>query len=381
MSGYELSGPGGAAAFVAALDRQAAVARRYDRAGAVIVIGFRNGNERAGRAAAAVLRARLRRTDLLARLSASELGVLLLEAGGDAATAVAADLVRLVAHATGDGAAAGVVSFPEAPVRPAGALLAEADGALALAWRLTPPVSAAPRHLRWPGSRAGRLGAALADGGMVLERSAVVDVRTGLTDHFAVGAHPREPGLAGAEGLRGAAERFGLGRGLDRWLVERALDAAERDASTLVVPIAGGAAGDAAFCVWLVGALAARPEGAGRLVLAVPEPAAVADPAGVRSLAVRMQEFGTRLAVDDFGVLGAVAILSRLPVHQVRLHPSLVRGLPGSDADCAVVLAAVQTAEALGAVPVATGVDGSAELTAVRGFGIAFAQGLALSLR
>ncbi len=96
---------------------------------------------------------------------------------------------------------------------------------------------------------------------------------------------------------------------------------------------------------------------------------------------MRIQEFGTRLAVDDFGVLGAVAVLSRLPVHQVRLHPSLVRGLPGSDADRAVVLAAVQTAEALGAVPVATGVDGPAELMAVRGFGIAFAQGLALSLR
>jgi EAL domain-containing protein (putative c-di-GMP-specific phosphodiesterase class I) len=62
-------------------------------------------------------------------------------------------------------------------------------------------------------------------------------------------------------------------------------------------------------------------------------------------------------------------------VHQVRLDPGLVRGLPESDRDRVVVLALVHAAEALGAVPVATGVDGDAELTAVRGFGIGLAEG------
>jgi EAL domain-containing protein (putative c-di-GMP-specific phosphodiesterase class I) len=38
------------------------------------------------------------------------------------------------------------------------------------------------------------------------------------------------------------------------------------------------------------------------------------------------------------------------------------------------VLALVQAAEALGAEPVATGVDDDAELTAVRGFGIRLVQ-------
>jgi len=80
-------------------------------------------------------------------------------------------------------------------------------------------------------------------------------------------------------------------------------------------------------------------------------------------------------------VLGALALLGRLPVHHVRLHPSLVRELPRSDEARAVVLATVQAAEALGAVPVATGVAEPAELTAVRGFGIALAEGAALSRR
>jgi EAL domain-containing protein (putative c-di-GMP-specific phosphodiesterase class I) len=116
-------------------------------------------------------------------------------------------------------------------------------------------------------------------------------------------------------------------------------------------------------------------------VLALPEAAVVEALDAVSSLAARTSEFGTRLALDEFGAVGAIAVLRRLPVHQVRLDPTLVRGLPVSDQDRAVVLALVQAAEALGAVPVATGVDGEAELTAVRGFGIALAEGAAFSRR
>lgn len=111
-----------------------------------------------------------------------------------------------------------------------------------------------------------------------------------------------------------------------------------------------------------------------RVVLAVPETAALIDLAAVRALAARVGEYGGRLALDQFGRLGAFALLKALPMHQVRLDPALVHGLPASDRDRAVVLALVQVAEALGAEPVAPGVDGAAELTAVRGFGIRLAQ-------
>ena len=381
MSSHEPSGPGGAAAFIAALDRQAAVARRYDRPGAVIVIGSRDGDERAGRAAAAAVGERLRRTDLVGRLSRTELGVLLLEAAPGEAAMVARDLAALVARVTDAPAAAGVVSFPAPPDGPAGALLGEADAALAVAWRRSPPVSVAPRHVRRPASRAERLSAALADGGIALERSPVIDLGTGETDHVVAGARPRDAALARPEGLRGLAERFGLEPALDRWLVDRALAVADRDGAAVVVPVGGRAAGDPDFARRLLEALAARPYAAARLLLAVPEAVAAADPGALQALASRAAEFGTRFALDDFGVLGALALMRRLPVHQVRLHPSLVRGLTHFDEARAIVLATVQAAEALGAVPVATGVAGPDELTAVRGFGIALAEGAALTPR
>jgi EAL domain-containing protein (putative c-di-GMP-specific phosphodiesterase class I) len=197
----------------------------------------------------------------------------------------------------------------------------------------------------------------------------VIDVRTGATDH-----HALAPRLRGApDGLLERAERFGLARTIDRRAVEAALTE-DRDGG-LVVPIGAGAGTDRGFADWLVEALTAGPGAGRRLVLAVPERAAADDLPAVRSLAARVGEFGTRLALDDFGRLGAFTLLKALPVHQVRLDPRLVRALPGSDRDRAVTLALVHAAEALGAQTVALGVDGEAKLTAVRAVGIGLAQG------
>jgi EAL domain-containing protein (putative c-di-GMP-specific phosphodiesterase class I) len=220
-------------------------------------------------------------------------------------------------------------------------------------------------------SRAERLRCAIAGGELALDRQPVVDVHSGATDHHVLVA--RVPG-ADPDSLLDSAERFGLGGALDHFTLDHALSA-DPSAGVAVVPVTAGAPSQRAFADWLLGELAGRPGAGERLVLAVPEVAALADLAAIRSLAARLGEFGARLALDDFGRLGAFSLLKLLPVHQVRLSAKLVRGLPGSDRDRAVVLALVQAAEALGAQTVATGVDGRAELTAVRGFGITLAQG------
>jgi diguanylate cyclase len=306
--------------------------------------------------------------------------VLAPEAGPGEAQALARDLVDAVRAATGAAVAAGIACFPAPHDRSAGALLAEADAALAVAWQLAPPVALAPRRRHRVASRAERIAEATTGSGIVLERAPVVELRSGETDHLVLAPRPRDPALARPDGLRTTAERFGLGRAIDRWLVERGLEQAARGA-TIVVPLAGPAVTDPEFCDWLVRALAASPRSAARLVLAVEEPVAVRHVEETRSLAARSAEFSTRLALEGFGRLAALALVRALPVHHVRLHASLVHGLPVSDADRAIALAAVQAAEAVGAVPVATGVAGPAELTAVRGFGIRLAQGAAVTPR
>jgi EAL domain-containing protein (putative c-di-GMP-specific phosphodiesterase class I)/GGDEF domain-containing protein len=375
----ELTGLPSARAFAVALERHAALARRYDRPGAIILLATARADDPGCRAVARVLGERLRATDLLARTSGCEFAILLPEARATQARELAGELVALAARAAGLPAAAGIACFPDGLDRPAGALLADADTALAAARGAVPPVALFDaRVFRTPraaASPAERLRRAISDGGLVLARAPVIDLRSGAVDHHAVATALR----GDPDGLLGRAERFGLGRQIDRRAVEHALATVPQEPGSLVVPLAGGAAADRGFADWLVEALSARPDLGGRIVVAVPEPAALVDLAAVRSLAARIGEFGGRLALDQFGRLGAFALLKALPVHQVRLEPGLVHGLPVSDRDRAVVLALVHAAEAFGAEPVATGVDAEAELTAVRGFGINLAQGAALA--
>ena len=371
----ELTGLPSARAFAVALDRQAALARRYDRPGAVIVLECGRTDDAGCRAVARALRERLRATDLVSRITGGEFAILLPEARVSDARELAADLVAVVAAVAGVPAAAGIACFPDGLDRPAGALLADADTALAAAQGAHPPVvQFDARVFRTPralGSRSERLRRALAGDDLVLERAPVVDLRTGATDHHAFAARLRGHG----DGLLEAAERFGLARSIDRFTLLRAMAEEQSWPGSVVVALASGAAIDRVFADWLLRELAVRPGVGERLVLAVPEGAALADVAAVRSLAARIGEFGGRIALDHFGRVGSFALLKALPVHQVRLDAALVRGLPVSDRDRAVVLALVHAAEALGAETVATGVDGAPELTAVRGFGIALAQG------
>jgi diguanylate cyclase (GGDEF)-like protein len=371
----DLTGLPSARAFAIALDRQAALARRYDRPGAIIVIAAERADDPGCRAVAGALRARLRATDLLARVGGCEFAILLPEARATEARELAGELVSVARAAAGVAVAAGIASFPDGLDRPAGALLADADAALAAARASVPPVALfdarVSRTPRAAGSAAERLRRALAAGDLQLDRRPVVCLRGGGTDH-----HALAPRLGGAaDGLIERAERFGLGREIDRRAVAHAV--ADPD-DGLLVPIGAGAATDRRFAAWLVDTLSTHPEAGRRLLIGVPELAALHDLAAVRALAARIGEFGGRLALRDFGRLGAFALLKALPVHQVRLDAALVRGLPASDRDRAVVLALVHAAEALGATTVATGVDGEAELTAVRGFGIGLGEGIAL---
>ena len=370
----QLTGLPSAHAFAVALERQVALARRYDRPGAVILLATTRADDAGCRAVARALRERLRSADLLARTSGCEFAILLPEARATEARELAGELVGHAGRAAGLPAAAGIACFPDGLDRPAAALLADADTALAAAHGAVPPVAVFDaRVFRTPraaGSPAERLRRAIAGRSLVFEHVPVIDLRTGAPDHHAL--TPRLNGAPG--GLLARAERYGLGRAIDRGAVEHAL-AEPREPAPLVVSLAAGAAADRGFADWLVETLAASEGGGGRIVLAVPEVAALDDLAAVRALAARIGEFGVRVALDDFGRLGAFSLLKALPVHQVRLEPALVRGLPGSARDRAVVRALVHAAEALGAQPVATGVDGEAALTAVRGFGINLAQG------
>jgi EAL domain-containing protein (putative c-di-GMP-specific phosphodiesterase class I)/GGDEF domain-containing protein len=362
--------------FAAALRRQAAIAHRHGRPGAVIVLGLPDagdaGPTETARRVAAVLRTRLRATDLVARLDEREFGVLLAEVPAASARLVADELVDAVAQALGRGARvdAGLAVFPEeGRGRSAPELLADAEVARLAA-------AGSP-------SRAERLRRELEGDGLVLAGRPVVEVDTDVVLQHAVfvGRRTACGDVAEANELLHAAERFGRGRAVDACVVDRVIDlAAHRAAEGLVgqlrLTLSGSAIADAGLVGRIVQRLVDRPDAGPMLVFAISEEHAVADVGLARAFVARLGELGCCFALDDYGEsFGSFALLRDLPVDFIALAPALVRGMATSDRDRAIALAVVEAADALGTATIAKGVDDEERMIAARGFGIPLMQG------
>ena len=231
-----------------------------------------------------------------------------------------------------------------------------------------------------------RVGAALEEGTMRLHAQPIVDLRTGVPVRHELLIRLRdrqEPALTPTDFLP-AAERTDLVLELDRWVLQRAVEAlasprAQAAGLRLEVNVSARSLENADLGRWILELLKEAEVAPQRLGLEITETTAIKSLDAARLLATRLTEAGCGFALDDFGAgYGSFTYLKYLPFTTVKIAGEFVRQVDDDAVDRALVTAVVGVAHQLGMRTVAEQVDRPTLVTHLRSLGVDDGQGFHL---
>ena len=180
-----------------------------------------------------------------------------------------------------------------------------------------------------------------------------------------------------------AAERYGLTRQIDMWVVDRLIRHLENSAvpttSRYWVNLSGVSIGDDSFCDELTERVARANLPTGTINFEITETAAIRNIRLAREMMVRLHEFGVLFALDDFGTgLSSFEHLKRLPVDHIKIDGSFVRDVTTDAVDRVFVRAIIDVAKTMGLRVVAECVEDDSIRRAVAELGADFVQGFGI---
>ncbi|WP_440056608.1 EAL domain-containing protein (plasmid) [Pseudoalteromonas sp. T1lg65] len=89
-----------------------------------------------------------------------------------------------------------------------------------------------------------------------------------------------------------------------------------------------------------------------------------------------MQRSGYQISIDDFGTgYSSLSYLNSLPIDTLKIDQSFIANIPHSKSDCAIVLAIINIAKALGFKTCAEGVENQQQLDFLKEYGCDLVQG------
>jgi diguanylate cyclase (GGDEF)-like protein len=133
---------------------------------------------------------------------------------------------------------------------------------------------------------------------------------------------------------------------------------------------------DPGFPAQVADALRRHRAPASRLVLEITESVAVSDQAIVDDVLAALRDTGVQISLDDFGTgYSSLSIVTRAPVHEIKIDRSFVDDMIDSAAAEAVVRGAVELGARLGVRVVAEGVETTEQRAALIELGCPTAQG------
>ena len=172
-------------------------------------------------------------------------------------------------------------------------------------------------------------------------------------------------------------EQMGLMRLVDRRVLDLGVSVLKENPEiSLSINVSGMTAVDPVWLRQLREHLEARPDVASRLILEITETVALDDIADSSRFVRSVNEFGCRVALDDFGAgYTSFRHLRGLDVDLVKIDGSFVRDLPTNQDNQLFVRTLIQLAKGIGLKTVAEWVETEEEAELLRREGIDFLQG------
>ena len=116
------------------------------------------------------------------------------------------------------------------------------------------------------------------------------------------------------------------------------------------------------------------------LVLELTESQIMEDPEGTVAILGELRELGIEISIDDFGTgHSSLSYLKRLPLDELKIDLSFVRGIPGNNDDVSIVSTIIELARNLGLRVVAEGVETEEQYEFLRGRKCDVCQGFLFS--
>ena len=181
-----------------------------------------------------------------------------------------------------------------------------------------------------------------------------------------------------------AAERYHLMPSVDRWVVH-AVFAALRELPagndmTFNINLSGQTLCDSEFLPFVLAELEQSGISPTRLCFEITETAAVTHMSRAMALIEKLREIGCRFALDDFGSgLSSFSYLKNMPVDYLKIDGAFVRNIPDDVTDLAMVNSINQVAHIMGIKTIAEYVETDAIRAALEGVGVDYGQGYALA--
>jgi diguanylate cyclase (GGDEF)-like protein len=388
------------------LRRQLAEANRYGVRGSLLFLDlddFKRVNDTLGHAAGdqvlnsvgALLRARLRDTDLLARLGGDEFAVLMPHTGADQARALAGQLLAAIRSQTSVingrpvsvSASIGIALFPDHG-RGVEELLGGADAAMYRAkvaggnrFFVCSPELDRPIEEELPDPQDIR--EVFENGRMHLYGQPVLDLRRNRVFQYELSLrlHHEAGDRFSPAVLLAAAERSGVIQAIDHWVVSQAIGLLQHPqgrnrAHQLSINLSAKALSDDDLVPAIRRELLDASVDPQRLILEISELAVLADADRARAFVGAVKGLGCQVALDHFGVgFFSLSHLKRLPVDYLKIDEHLIHDLDGDRVDRHLVEAIVEVSRALGPRTVGEGVGDGITMRLLLECGVDYAQG------